>query len=94
MKISIKDLKRIIKEEIGKDPWPGIKGNNPPGSLDGESIMGRVDAEIMALAQALAVEICRGENPGEPDVGEVDGYLPEVENAVRDAIENVIMEFL
>ena len=92
MKISIKQLKQIIKEEVGRGPQSfGASGDDDFGS-----VLARAENEITALAQVLAEAIVDRQNPGlqEPTrVGEVDGLYVEIENALREAVEDVIAQF-
>lgn len=87
MKITLKQLKQIIKEEVGRFPSGGTFGNV-------DSIVAACESEVTALAQCLAERIANSMNPGGAETVEVDALLPEVENALKDAVESLVSEFV
>lgn len=92
MKITLKQLKQIIKEEVGMvgspDPSRGPGGFD--GGGDSEQVMARLDQEINALVQAISVELSALRGDSEMDA---DAFIPELDGAIRLAVENVIKEF-
>lgn len=85
MKLSIKQLKQIIKEEVRA----GVEFVGPPDGFVAQ-IMSKIEPELRGLVEALAFELSEHSHDSELDP---DAFMPEVDGDVRQVLEKVIKEY-
>lgn len=93
MKLTLKQLKNIIKEEMGNHRQPELGMAATAHETDWvEQVMSEIQDDVDALVQSLSQVLAEKQMPPDPEVT-ADAFMPEVSGDVEEAVRAIISNY-